>query len=99
MGSREFRTPESYAAERITRDKLKSFFLSRGFKGVRDVRKAYGKTESQTIHATSPDGERLVMRVRLCWRRTGHSLRESSYSAAQLRARVKNNDWEGTLQT
>ena len=98
MSKREFRTSESYTAERITRDKIIEFFRSRGFGEVRDVRKTYGMTESQTIHATAPDGENLVMRVRLCWRRTGQGARENTYSAAQLRARVKNNDWEGTLR-
>lgn len=98
MSSRDFRTPESYTAERITRDKLVGFLRSRGFGDVRDVRKPHGKTESQTVHAAAPDGERFVMRIRLCWRRTGQGSRENTYSAAQLRARVKNNDWEGTLR-
>lgn len=98
MSNRDFRTPESYTAEHITRNKLIDFFRNRGFGEVQDVRKSHGMTESQTVHATAPDGERLVMRIRLCWRRTGHGPHENTYSAAQLRAKVKDNDWEGTLR-
>jgi len=100
MSGREFRTRESYEAERITRDMLLEFLRERGFRDVQDSRRALGvgKTETQTIYATSPDGESLVMRVRLCWRRTGGGSRESTYSAAQLQARVKNYDWEGALK-
>ena len=97
MSNRDFRTPESYAAERISRDMLADFLRSMGFRDVRDDRKPYGKTESQTIHATTPNGERLTMRVRLCWHRTGEGSRNNTYSAAQLLPKVKNNDWEGTL--
>ena len=72
------------------------FLLSRGFRDLRDERKAIGKSESQTIHATAPGGERLAMRVKLCWRRV-HD--EETYSAVQLLAKVKNrDDWEGSLQ-
>jgi len=98
MGEREFRTSESYAAERETRDMLASFLGTRGFRDVSDDRKPYGKSESQTIHATTPDGERLTMRVRLCWYHKSQGPREATYSAAQLRARVRSNDWEGTLR-
>jgi 5-methylcytosine-specific restriction protein A len=38
------------------------------------------------------------MRVRLCWRRSSRTPRESAYSAAQLLPKIKNNDWEGTLR-
>ncbi len=97
MSKRDFRTHESYVAERTTRGMLPNFLQERGFREVRDVRRDLGKTQSQTISAVAPDGERLVMRVRLCWRRTGQSLHETTYSAAQLRTRVKNDNWEGTL--
>jgi len=98
MSKREFRTSESYAAERETRDMLANFLRTRGFREVSDDRKPYGRSESQTIHATTPDGERLTMRVRLCWYHKSQGSRKATYSAAQLRARVKNNDWEGTLR-
>ena len=97
MSNRDFRTPESYAAERITRDMLADFLRSVGFWDVRDDRKPYGKTESQTIHATTPNGERLTMRVRLCWHRTGEWSRNNTYSAAQLLPKVKNRENQSTL--
>lgn len=97
MSGRAFRTPESYQAEHITRDMLAGFLASRGFADVRDERKSHGKTESQTLHATTPEGGRLAMRVRLCWRRTNRGSGKATYSAAQLLPKIKNEDWEGTL--
>ena len=84
MSKREFRTSESYAAERKTRDMLANFLHTRGFREVSDDRKPYGKSESQTIHATTPDGEQLTMRVRLCWYHKSRGSRKATYSAAQL---------------
>jgi len=37
------------------------------------------------------------MHVRLCWRRDGRNAREGLYSAAQLRAKLVENDWDRTL--
>jgi 5-methylcytosine-specific restriction enzyme A len=96
MSDRVFRTADSYAAEHITRNMLADYLRSRGFKDIRDERKSYGNTESQTIYAIAPDSELLAMRVRLCWRRTKDP-RENTYSAAQLLSKIKNNDWEGSL--
>ncbi len=98
MTGRSFRTPESYNAERITRDMLEDFLRNIGFRDVHDERKHHGKTESQTIHATTSGGKRLAMRVRLCWRRGPRESYKVTYSAAQLLPKVKNNDWEGTLR-
>jgi len=98
MSERTFRTSESYEAERITRDMLEGFLTNRGFADVRDERKLHGKTESQTLHATTPAGDRLAMRVRLCWRRTNRGPGKTTYSAAQLLPKIKNDDWEGTLR-
>ncbi len=95
--ARQFRTPESLAAEQATRDMLPAFLNSRGFGDVTDDRERNG----QTIVATTPGGERLKMRVRLCWRRQGgsrDSRRARTYSAAQLLAKIKNDDWVGTLR-
>src|SRR5262245_57583723 len=96
--ARRFRKPESYRFERVTRDMLPDFLRSRGFRDVRDDRKRHGPSESQAISATSPSGARLVMRVRLCWRRAEREARKRTTSAAQLLAKIKNGDWEGTLQ-
>jgi hypothetical protein len=60
---------------------------------VRDDRSLHGKTVSQTIQALAPSGDRLTMGVKLCWRRTDDGHR----SAAQLTAKIKNQDWEGSL--
>ncbi|RII24985.1 MAG: endonuclease [Geobacter sp.] len=95
MSDRAFRTPESFYAESVTREMLVDYLTERGFTDVQDNRKFHGKVESQTIHATAPTGERLVIRVRLCWRRRNAS---ETYSAAQLLPKVKNEDWVGTLQ-
>lgn len=97
MDKRSFRTRESYVSEHITRDMLACFLRERGFSNVTDSRKRYGENESQILSATSPTGELVAMRVRLCWRRDGQSPRQATYSAAQLLPKVKNNDWEGTL--
>lgn len=97
MEKRSFRTHESYVSERITRDMLADFLRERGFSKVSDSRKRYGENESQILSAISPTGEQLVMRVRLCWRRDGRSPRQTTYSAAQLLPKVKDDDWEGTL--
>lgn len=98
MQKRDFRTQESYVSERITRDMLADFLRERGFSNVGENRKRYGRNESQILSAVSPTGEKIVMRVRLCWRRDGHKARETTYSAAQLLPKVKDDDWEGTLR-
>ncbi len=97
MADRPFRQPESIESERVTRDMLPHFLRQRGFTDVRDSRPA----NSQIIRAITPAGERLSMRVRLCWRRdpgSRDSERIRKYSAAQILANVKNGDWEGELQ-
>jgi len=95
MSQRKFRTPESYYAERITRDMIVGFLSERGFKNIQDVRTLHGKVESQTIRADSPNGEKIVLRVRLCWRRDKP---KDTYSAAQILPTISNNDWEGSLK-
>lgn len=97
MSDRQFRLPESYEAERETRGMLPGFLEERRFTVKKNIRERQG----QTIFAVSPSGEPLTMRVRLCWRRqTGgrNSERMRTYSAAQLLAKIKNDDWVGTLE-
>lgn len=94
---RRFRSTESYESERVTRDMLKDFLSRRGFGNVTDERKG----GAQTIFAIDPYGDRLTIRVRLCWRRGSgarNSTRAKKYSAAQLLAHIKNNDPEETLR-
>ncbi len=94
MEKREFRSKESYESERITRDLLPPFLESRGFTNVRDERIDTGMSVSQRIHATSPEGAPLTIRVKLCWYREDGIKRY----ATQLLAKIKNGDWEGSLQ-
>ncbi len=97
MSERPFRTSESHKAEEVTRGMIRPFLQERGFVVKNDDREHQG----QTIVAVSPDGEQLTMRVRLCWRRESggrDSERVRSYSAAQLLAKIRNNDWIGSLE-
>lgn len=87
---RAFRTRESIQAEAETREMLKPFLQSRGFIEVDDRRKGH----SQLLTATSPEGVKFIARVRLCWRWEDQPER---YSAAQLRARLKDGDWDRTI--
>lgn len=98
MSDRAFRLPESYAAEQVTRKMLPEFLRDRGFA----VKSNTPERQGQTLVAVSPDGERLTMRIRLCWRREAGSRdseRVRTYSAAQLLAKIKNNDWIGSLKS
>lgn len=88
--SRKFRSPESYEAEEITRDMLVDFLARRGFKHLEDVRERRG----QTIVAKAPSGDRLTMRVRLCWRDGG-----PTRAASQIMTEVKDDDWEGSVSS
>jgi 5-methylcytosine-specific restriction protein A len=98
MSDRPFRRDESYKAEKITREMLPKFLEDRGYSGVR----SHPDRNGQTIVAVVPgdQGQQIKMRVRLCWRReTGKrdSERVRTYSAAQLLAKIKDDDWEGSL--
>ena len=93
MAQREFRTEESYQAEHTTRNMLSAFLRSRGFGDVSDEQRKIGAATSQTIRATAPDGAKLSMRVKLCWRRRDNSRR----FAAQLQAE-KVGDWVGVCR-
>lgn len=94
---RAFRTEESYAAELVSRDAVRPFLESRGYAVLEDARRKVGEGESQIVSARAPDGAQLRMRVRLCWRRDGRRATEKLYSAAQLRARTIEGDWDKTL--
>ena len=90
--ARSFRGPESIESERATRAMLPDFLARRGFAVVSDERVRNG----QTIVATAPNGDRLSMRVRICWRRDpgrGDSSVAKTFSAAQLMANIGKDDW------
>jgi len=95
---RAFRGTESLAAEAITRDAVAPFLAQRGYTVLEDLRRVTGTATQQFIRAKAPSGQTVQMRVRICWRRDGRKASERQYSAAQLRARVLNEDWEGTLR-
>lgn len=97
MSDRQFRSEESLQAERDTRAMVPRFLESRGYRVLEDRAERQG----QTIVATGSDGEKVTMRVRLCWRReTGgrDSERTRTYAAAQLLAKIKDNDWEKSIR-
>lgn len=71
---------------------LPDFLARRGFTVVNDERVRNG----QTIVATTPNGDRVSMRVRICWRRDperGESNIAKTFSAAQLMASIGKDDW------
>lgn len=94
--TRQFRGEESIQAEKITRDAVAPFLADCGFQAIDDDRKVAGSAISQLISATLPQGTRVKIRIRVCWRR--RRAKDSQYSAAQLRARLIDDDWEKTLQ-
>ncbi len=84
------RSDESYESEQATRDMIIPFLTRCGFRNLDDQRVRRG----QSIVATSPEGLRLTMRVRLCWEK----LREpSKRAAAYLAGVIKGTDWESGL--
>lgn len=88
---RAFRTPASFEAEKATRGMLKPFLEKIGFSSVTDVRSGH----SQILSAIDSDGTTFTARVRLCWR--WKSDRNTQFSAAQLRARLIDGDWDKTI--
>ncbi len=97
VAERAFRSPASHAAETVTRAMLVDFLEQHEFRAVTDKRRAFGRTESQTVVAENRSGEKLVMRVRLCWRRERGNPTDDKRSAAQLMARIDAGDWERSM--
>lgn len=95
---RAFRGEESIVAENLTRAAVAPFLSTRGYEVLEDQRRVSGTATEQFVVARAPDGQVLKMRVRLCWRRGGRNPKERMYAAAQLRARLRDDDWEGTLR-
>lgn len=96
--TRAFRSEDSITAERVTRDSVAPFLAERGFEVLEDKRNVTGTATEQFVSARSQDGKFVKMRVRICWRREGRNVSERKYAAAQLRARLLNDDWEATLR-
>lgn len=76
---------------------IPAYLSQRGCKDVADIRNGNG----QTLLFTVPGGAAVIARVKLCWRRDADGRNQdaqTSYSAAQLMARVRNGDWIGSIQ-
>jgi 5-methylcytosine-specific restriction protein A len=97
MAARQFRSPESILGEKQTRDAVIHLLERHGFSELREERTQRGTATTQVIEGRSPDQGLVRLHVRLCWRRDGRNAREDSYSAAQLRAKLIEGDWERTL--
>jgi 5-methylcytosine-specific restriction protein A len=95
---RAFRTAESLAEEKTSRDLVAPFLENQGFRVTEDRRRSHGPSESQTIVGVSPEGAEVSLRVKLCWR-LGRSVNSRGYSAAQLVANVKSGNWQEGLES
>lgn len=94
---RAFRTDQSLAAEHATRQRIESLLQRHGIEVIDRKTVVRGSAITQVIDARV-GGRAVRMHVRLCWRRDGRNARENLYSAAQLKARLDDNDWERTLE-
>jgi 5-methylcytosine-specific restriction enzyme A len=96
--SRAFRTLASLEAENQSRNLVSPFLRSQGFVVEHEDRPTAGTATSQIITAIDPDGQPIKMRVRLCWRWDDDRKGTGRFSAAQLRARLLDGDWNRTLK-
>lgn len=99
MATRAFRTDASIAAEQATRRRVTPLLERHGFDILDSDWIERGSAITQIITARRGDTSPMRMHVRLCWRRDGRNARENLYSAAQLRARLIDGDWDKTLET
>lgn len=99
MASRAFRTDASLAAEQATRTRVGALLERHGFAVLDRQWIQRGSAITQVIEARLGDAPPMRIHVRLCWRRDGRNPREDLYSAAQLRARLIENDWDKTLSS
>jgi len=95
---RKFRSEASLEAETVARDQVRPFLERHGFNVASDDRVTRGTAVSQALAVLDHDGNGLKIHVRLCWRRDGRNAHEREYSAAQLRARLRDNSWEETMK-
>ncbi len=97
-GQRAFRSDESLTEEAVTRDAIAPFLSSRGYSVLHDQRTQTGTAIAQFLRVKAPDGRTLQMRVRLCSLRTAGRENDRKIAAAQLRARLINDNWDDTLR-
>lgn len=96
---RVFRTQESLAEEKTTRTLVLDFLRERGFEDVSSEEKVTGTAVAQWITAKTPLGQPVKMKVRICWRPRGTGDAGRRGVAAQLRARLVNDNWDDTLKS
>lgn len=94
MASRPFRGEESYQAEHRTRSAVSSFLRQAGFTVFDDSYSPHRNNSDQIIVVESPSGERMTMRVKLCWPKLGQ---RSTYAASQIIGKANPDDWLGEL--
>lgn len=99
MASRAFRSNASLAAELATRERVEDVLERYGISVLGRKSIERGSAITQIIEARLGDDPPMRIHVRLCWRRDGRNARENLYSAAQLRARLIDNDWDTTLSS
>lgn len=93
-GKRAFRSPESLAAESRTRDRVLEYLAERGFKDIVETR----TSKSQILAVTDPSGNRLKLRVRLCWHWGGtRGNRMRAYSGWQVTKEIGPDGFVPTL--
>lgn len=97
MASRAFRSDASLAAELATRKRVEDLLGKHELTVVDRHWIERGSAITQVIEARLGAGPLMKIHVRLCWRRDGRNAREDLYSAAQLRARLIDDDWDKTL--
>lgn len=85
----QFRSPESFATESKSRELLAPFLTGRGFNVLADNRSKTGTAVSQTVIATTAEGESMRARVKFCWHRPTTPALQLTYAAAQLVAKAK----------
>jgi 5-methylcytosine-specific restriction protein A len=96
-GKRAFRSADSYKAETVTRELVRTFLETRGFKVEDDHRDQVGESgQSQVVTALDTDGNKLRIRVKLCWTWANNRTPKRNYSASQLAARMR-GDWNATF--
>jgi 5-methylcytosine-specific restriction protein A len=99
MATREFRSKDSLAFEKVARDAIAPFLSDLGLVVHEDQRFQTGSAVAQYLKVSLPSGQAANLKIKLCWRRDDRNAREMQYSAAQLQARRLESGWEDTLDS
>lgn len=99
MASRVFRSEHSLEGELATRGRIENLLERHGVVVTGREWVQTGLAIVQVIEGHLGDGPPMRIHVRLCWRRDGRNASETLYSAAQLRAKLKDGDWHKTLES